>query len=111
MNAAFYVGNATMRTGPQTAIEPTMSKVQIQVAYCGICGTDLHIFHGKMDHRVHLPQVMGHEMSGTISALGPGVEGFSVGDRVTVMPRSVQQLPGLPCGSQPHLPEPEVHGH
>ena len=86
MKAAFYVGNTTMKTGPQTAIEPTLGKVQIQVAYCGICGTDLHIFHGKMDHRVHLPQVVGHEMSGTISALGPGVEGFSVGDRVTVMP-------------------------
>ena len=112
MKAAFYVGNATMRTGPQTAIEPTLGKVQIQVAYCGICGTDLHIFHGKMDHRVHLPQVMGHEMSGTISALGPGVEGFSVGDSGDRdASRSVQQLPGLPRGSQPHLPEPEVHGH
>ena len=86
MKAAFYEGNATIRTGPQAPIEPTFGKVQIKVAYCGICGTDLHIFHGRMDHRVHLPQVMGHEMSGTISALGPGVEGFTVGDAVTAMP-------------------------
>jgi 2-desacetyl-2-hydroxyethyl bacteriochlorophyllide A dehydrogenase len=39
-----------------------------------------------MDRRVHLPQIMGHEMSGTISAVGPGVEGWPVGEAVTVMP-------------------------
>jgi 2-desacetyl-2-hydroxyethyl bacteriochlorophyllide A dehydrogenase len=86
MKAAFYIGNTTMKTGPQTVVKPTYGEAQIKVAYCGICGTDLHIYHGKLDRRVHLPQVMGHEMCGTISALGPGVEGFSVGDRVTVMP-------------------------
>jgi 2-desacetyl-2-hydroxyethyl bacteriochlorophyllide A dehydrogenase len=86
MKAAFYLGKATVRSGPQPAIEPTFGKVQIKVAYCGICGTDLHIFHGRMEHRVHPPHVLGHEMCGTISALGPGVEGFSVGDAVTVMP-------------------------
>jgi len=86
MKAAFYVGNAAIESGPQPATEPTFGQVQIKVAYCGICGTDLHIFHGKMDRRVHMPQIMGHEMSGTIAALGPGVEGFSVGDAVTVMP-------------------------
>ena len=86
MKAAFYVGNANMRSGPLPAIEPGPGQAQIKVAYCGICGTDLHIFHGKMDHRVHPPQVIGHEMCGTISALGPGVEGFRAGDAVTVMP-------------------------
>lgn len=86
MKAAFYVGNATMTTGPEAAVDPAAGKVQIKVGYCGICGTDLHIYHGKMDRRVHLPQILGHEMSGTVSALGPGVEGFSVGDPVTVMP-------------------------
>jgi 2-desacetyl-2-hydroxyethyl bacteriochlorophyllide A dehydrogenase len=86
MKAAFYKGNATMETGPQAAVEPAPGMAQVKVAYCGICGTDLHIFHGKMDRRVHIPQIIGHEMSGTISALGAGVKGFSVGDRVTVMP-------------------------
>ena len=86
MKAAFYLGNATMKSGPQMAVEPTLGQAQVKVSYCGICGTDLHIFHGKMDHRVHLPQVIGHKMCGTISALGPGVEGFSVGEAVTVMP-------------------------
>ena len=77
MRAAFYVGNANMSSGPHPAIEPGPGQAQIKVAYCGICGTDLHIFHGKMDHRVRPPQVIGHEMCGTISALGPGVEGFA----------------------------------
>jgi 2-desacetyl-2-hydroxyethyl bacteriochlorophyllide A dehydrogenase len=86
MKAAFYLGNATVGSGPQAAIEPALGEVQIKVAYCGICGTDLHIFHGRMDRRVHLPQILGHEMCGTISALGAGVEGFSLGDAVTVMP-------------------------
>jgi threonine dehydrogenase-like Zn-dependent dehydrogenase len=86
MKAVFYLGNGAIRCGPQPPIEPTFGKAQIKVAYCGICGTDVHILHGKMDHRVHPPQILGHEMCGTVSAVGPGVEGFSPGDVVTVMP-------------------------
>lgn len=86
MRAAFYEGNQAFRIGPCTPIEPGPGTVQIKVSHCGICGTDLHIFHGKMDRRVHIPQIVGHEMSGTISAVGPGVTGFAAGDRVTVMP-------------------------
>jgi (R,R)-butanediol dehydrogenase / meso-butanediol dehydrogenase / diacetyl reductase len=86
MRAAYYEGNRTIRVGDCVPVRPTKGTVQIKVSYCGICGTDLHIFHGKMDHRVRIPQVIGHEMSGVISGVGPGVEGFAVGDRVTVMP-------------------------
>jgi 2-desacetyl-2-hydroxyethyl bacteriochlorophyllide A dehydrogenase len=68
--------------------------VRIRVAYCGICGTDLHLFHGAMAHRLTLPHVMGHEMSGTIAALGSGVAGWREGDRVTVRPLD-------PCGHCP----------
>ncbi len=75
-------------------LPPAAGQVQIQVSHCGICGTDLHLFHGKMDHRVRLPQVIGHEMSGTIVNLGPGVTGYREGDRVTVMPLD-------PCGECP----------
>src|ERR1041384_1156206 len=65
---------------------PTAGEVQISVAFAGLCGTDLHILHGNMDARVERPLVFGHEMSGTIDALGAGVTGWSVGDKVTVMP-------------------------
>jgi 2-desacetyl-2-hydroxyethyl bacteriochlorophyllide A dehydrogenase len=60
--------------------------VRIDVAYTGICGTDLHIFHGDMDGRVNPPCVLGHEMSGRIAEVGPAVAGWRPGDPVTVMP-------------------------
>ena len=60
--------------------------MRIDVAYTGICGTDLHILHGAMDQRVTVPAVIGHEMSGRIAEIGPGVVGWAVGDPVTVMP-------------------------
>jgi 2-desacetyl-2-hydroxyethyl bacteriochlorophyllide A dehydrogenase len=65
---------------------PGAGEVEITVAYTGICGTDLHIVHGAMDARVARPAVLGHEMSGSIAAVGEGVDGWSVGDHVTVMP-------------------------
>jgi (R,R)-butanediol dehydrogenase/meso-butanediol dehydrogenase/diacetyl reductase len=64
------------------------------VAYCGVCGTDLHIFKGGMDKRVSMPQVIGHEMSGEIAEIGPRVKGWSLGDRVIVRPLQ-------PCGNCP----------
>jgi 2-desacetyl-2-hydroxyethyl bacteriochlorophyllide A dehydrogenase len=75
-------------------VEPAAGQVQIRVSYCGLCGTDLHLFHGAMAHRLRLPHVMGHEMSGTIAAVGAGVEGWREGDRVTVRPLD-------PCGNCP----------
>lgn len=56
----------------------------IAVAYCGICGSD---FPRYFDGGVHAyPQTLGHEFSGTIAELGPGVEGLEVGQRVAVAP-------------------------
>ena len=94
MKAAYYGGAETITIGESSAAAPGAGEVRIRVSHCGICGTDLHIFHGKMDHRVRLPQVIGHEMSGTIEALGDGVDGWSAGDRVTVRPLD-------PCGECP----------
>jgi 2-desacetyl-2-hydroxyethyl bacteriochlorophyllide A dehydrogenase len=65
---------------------PGEGEVVIDVAYTGICGTDLHILHGAMDQRVTMPAVLGHEMAGTISALGAGVDSLTLGEHVTVMP-------------------------
>jgi (R,R)-butanediol dehydrogenase / meso-butanediol dehydrogenase / diacetyl reductase len=86
MKAAYYEGHETIRVGQCEPVPPAAGQVQIRISHCGICGTDLHIFHGQMDRRVHMPQVMGHEMSGTIAAIGEGVKGYSLGDRVTVRP-------------------------
>jgi 2-desacetyl-2-hydroxyethyl bacteriochlorophyllide A dehydrogenase len=60
--------------------------VCVAVAFTGLCGTDLHIYHGDMDGRVNAPQVIGHEMSGRIAAIGPDVSGWQTGDAVSVLP-------------------------
>lgn len=59
--------------------------VIVKVKYCGLCGTDLHIFnHGRED--VILPRVMGHELSGEVTEIGKKVSNVSVGDRVALNP-------------------------
>jgi 2-desacetyl-2-hydroxyethyl bacteriochlorophyllide A dehydrogenase len=82
----FYEGGARFRFGPAPAIPPGPGEVRLDVAYCGVCGTDLHIAHGAMDHRVRVPQVIGHEMSGTVAEVGAGVDGYRPGDPVVVRP-------------------------
>ncbi len=59
--------------------------VLIEVAYAGICGSDMHAFRGHHPFR-EPPVVLGHEVSGTVAAVGSDVDGFIAGDRVTVMP-------------------------
>jgi (R,R)-butanediol dehydrogenase/meso-butanediol dehydrogenase/diacetyl reductase len=86
MQTAAYVGNARIEVGSAEAVPPAPGEVQISVAYTGLCGTDLHILHGNMDARVSTPLVFGHEMSGTIAAVGEGVDAWKPGDAVTVMP-------------------------
>ncbi len=86
MQTAAYTGSSTIEIRDIEPTEPAAGEVRIRVAYVGLCGTDLHIIHGNMDARVATPLTFGHEMSGTIDALGAGVTGWSVGDAVTVMP-------------------------
>nr|WP_245791706.1 alcohol dehydrogenase catalytic domain-containing protein [Actinacidiphila rubida] len=78
---------------------PPPGQVTIDVAYTGICGTDLHIFHGAMDARVHPPAVIGHEMSGVVAGTAPDVTRWRSGDHVTVMPLiSCGQCPACRSG-------------
>ena len=86
MLAANYTGDRSITVEERHPEPLEHEEVRIAVAYVGICGTDLHIFHGDMDERVTMPATIGHEMSGTIVELGPDVTGWSVGDAVTVMP-------------------------
>ncbi|WP_406335942.1 zinc-binding dehydrogenase [Streptomyces sp. NBC_00203] len=84
--AVRYVSARTLDTAVVQAPEPGPGEVELAPAFVGICGTDLHIFHGDMDARVSAPAVLGHEMSGRIVRVGAGVEGWEPGDAVTVMP-------------------------
>ncbi len=86
MNALFFTGDKAFDFQPATTTPPQPGEVQLRVAYCGVCGTDVHIYHGAMAHRLKLPQVIGHEVSAEIEALGDGVTDWQVGDRVTVRP-------------------------
>jgi (R,R)-butanediol dehydrogenase / meso-butanediol dehydrogenase / diacetyl reductase len=86
MNAIYYEGKGAFTVGACLPQPPGPGEVRLDVAFCGVCGTDLHIAHGAMDARVAPHQVIGHEMSGTVAEVGPGVDGVSVGDAVVVRP-------------------------
>lgn len=61
---------------------PLADEVLIRVEACGICGSDVHGFDGSTGRRIP-PLIMGHEASGTVAAVGPQVNDFKPGDRVT----------------------------
>lgn len=84
--AAVYRGNKTFTVESVTTPPPGKGEVQIDVAYCGICGTDLHIYLGHMDKRVGFERTIGHEMSGVIAAVGEGVTGLTPGQHIVVRP-------------------------
>lgn len=74
--------------------EPGPAQVIVAMAAAGICGSDLHYYHdgGFGPIRVREPMILGHEGAGVVAALGPGVTGLAVGDRVAVNP-------SRPCGT------------
>jgi 2-desacetyl-2-hydroxyethyl bacteriochlorophyllide A dehydrogenase len=84
--AVRYTAARSLDTAPAESRPPGPGEVELAPAFVGICGTDLHIFHGDMDTRVRTPAVLGHEMSGRIVRVGADVEGWRPGDGVTVMP-------------------------
>jgi L-iditol 2-dehydrogenase len=88
MRAAVYRGVNEMRveTVPVPAIGP--GELLVKIATCGVCGTDLKKIHTG-SHSA--PRIFGHEMAGTIVALGAGVTHFDIGERVVVHHH-------VPCG-------------
>jgi L-iditol 2-dehydrogenase len=67
-----------LREVPEPAVRP--GHVVLDVAAAGICGTDVHIM--KDEYRSEPPVTLGHEVAGTVAALGDDVEGWHVGQRV-----------------------------
>jgi 2-desacetyl-2-hydroxyethyl bacteriochlorophyllide A dehydrogenase len=98
--AAYYSKGDVRVTDVSDSIPvPGPGEVVLQVAYVGLCGTDLHLVHGNMDHRVSPPQVFGHEMSGIVEAVGADVDSCAAGDRVVVRPLvSCGQCPACLAG-------------
>jgi len=86
MQAAYYMGDRRVEILDSEGVPPAPGMVQLEVAYTGLCGTDLHIVHGAMDGRVSPPAILGHESAGRVAATGDGVAGWNPGDPATVMP-------------------------
>jgi (R,R)-butanediol dehydrogenase / meso-butanediol dehydrogenase / diacetyl reductase len=89
MKAAVFKGIEDVRVEDVPEPEAGAGELVVEVSACGICGSDLHTYlHGSF---VQPGQVMGHEFSGRVVAVGDGVQGIDLGDRVTAVPI-------VPCG-------------
>lgn len=87
MKAARFLGNKTFEVTelPQPHAGP--GELVLRNRVCGVCGTDVHIYHGEPGSAdVCPPVVLGHEYSAQVVEVGEGVSGFTVGDHVTVDP-------------------------
>ena len=73
--------------------QPGKGELQIKLEYVGVCGSDLHFYQeGQLANwTLDGPLALGHEPGGVVSAVGEGVEGFKVGDKVSIEP-------AVPCG-------------
>lgn len=97
MRAALLVGRRRVVVGTRPAPVLRAGEVLVRVRAVGICRSDLHYWaHGRIGDQVirRWPQVLGHEPAGEVAAVGRGVRGLRVGDRVAVEP-------AVPCGRCP----------
>jgi threonine dehydrogenase-like Zn-dependent dehydrogenase len=85
MLAGVYRGRAQVRAERVAVREPRAGQVRLRVEACGLCGSDLHIYHSEPD-RVRAGMTLGHEIVGTVDAVGEEVDRWRVGDRATVEP-------------------------
>ncbi len=68
--------------------EPKDGEVLVKIMRIGVCGSDIHVYHGKHPYTSY-PVVQGHEVSGEIIKAGNGVSQFKPGDKVTIQPQVV----------------------
>jgi (R,R)-butanediol dehydrogenase / meso-butanediol dehydrogenase / diacetyl reductase len=85
MRSSFYEGERRFRIGPAPMPTPAPGEALLRVRRVGICGTDLHIFQGHLDHRIPRGGVIGHETLAEIAQAPAGTE-LRVAERVVVEP-------------------------
>lgn len=83
MKAVVKYAPGSGNVGVQEVAEPQCgpSQVKVEIAFCGVCGTDLHVLHDTF--RNYPPVILGHEFSGTVVEVGSEVTTVAVGDRIT----------------------------
>ena len=87
MKAAYFMGNKTFEIKECEIPKAEKDWVVVQNEFCGVCGTDVHIYHGEPGSAdVNPPVVLGHEYSGIVTEIGEGVTNVKVGDHVTIDP-------------------------
>ena len=88
MKAAWFYGGHDIRVGEAPTPEPGPGEALVRVKAAGVCGSDLHPYRNPSRLRagVQVPYLSGHELAGEVAALGPGVTGLAVGQRVAVEP-------------------------
>jgi L-iditol 2-dehydrogenase len=108
VRAAVVRGREQLGVEERPVPEPGPGEVRVQLRACGICGTDLHFYHGGLYPTGTTP---GHEMAGTVDALGPGVEGWRHGDAVAVEPlHSCGSCPSCRAGRDATCPDGQIFG-
>ncbi|MBF6600574.1 MAG: alcohol dehydrogenase catalytic domain-containing protein [Dehalococcoidia bacterium] len=97
MKAAALTGSRTMEIVELPDVGPGPGEVRLHVAYCGICGSDMHEYESAQPFRAlgMLQPVMGHEFSGRVVAVGEGVRDVRAGQLVV-------GNPGPGCGDCPY---------
>ncbi|MEE9913437.1 MAG: zinc-binding dehydrogenase [Deltaproteobacteria bacterium] len=102
MKKTIYYGIRDIRVEDVLDQEPGTGEVKVKIKYCGICGSDLHEYlHGPFPE-----SPFGHEACGTIVAVGPGVHGYRVGDRVcTLVPGAYAEAVVCPEGRLLKIPD------
>lgn len=84
--------------------EPLDNEVVIKVRFCGVCGTDVHIFEGdKGSVEVIPPRILGHELSGDVVKVGKNVVKVKAGDRVSVDPNDSCDMCHFCANGKKHL--------
>jgi len=125
MTTKAYGAHAADKPVEALAIErraPVPTDVQVDIAYCGVCHSDLHTVRSEWPGTLY-PCVPGHEIVGHVSAVGGDVDGFKVGDTVGIgcLVNSCQQCPACNDGLEQYCekgmvltyngPTPDAPGH
>ena len=87
MKATYFMGHEMFEVRECPIPKAKPGTVVVKNYACGVCGTDVHIYHGeKGSAAVNPPVVLGHEYSGVVTEVGEGVKGLKIGDHVTIDP-------------------------